>query len=518
MARDGARRSRWYLAAGTLLALTAYGAADAFDIVPGVLTTADTDAGTPPRLAPGATDGNAGGTAGETAGGTASGHGDGNDGVGMPLLVEEVPVLAPANPNAPVPAPAALARAVAAPLRAPALGASVGLDVRDPATGEVLVSVDAERPRTPASTAKVLTALALANAGDLGERAATRVVDGPAKDQITLVAGGDVLLAAGRGSPAAVAGRAGLADLADQVAAALRAGGRRTVRLVLDERSAAGPAYGTGWAMADVRAGLTGPVTMLGLADDRAVPGRAGAADPPGEVARAFRAALIARKVAVTGSLIRLVPAAAEAAPGPGGDTGTGTELGRVDSAPLGRVLALALATSDNALTESLARRVAVAGGAPATFPAVGAWVRAQVGAAGIDVRGVRLEDASGLSRSSAVPARTLAAVLLAARDPRYRHSFGQIVADLPVSGLSGTLSERYRGAATRPAAGIVRAKTGTLTGVASLAGTLVDADGRLLVFAVMADRAPAPPVGGMERSRAALDAVVTAIAACGCR
>lgn len=506
MARDGARRSRWYLAAGTLLALTAYGAADAFDVVPGVLTTAGADAGTAPRFTPGAHPSREPG-----APGAGNGVGDAA-GASLPLVVEGLPVLPTPPKDAPVPLPAALARAVAAPLRDPALGPSVGLEVRDAATGAVLASVDSARPRAPASAAKILTALAIATAADLGQRAATTVVEGPGKDQITLVAGGDMLLAAGRATPGGVAGRAGVADLADQVAGALRARGRRAVRLVLDLRIAAGPAYGPDWAPADIGAGLTGPVTMLGLADDGALPGRPAPADPPGRVAAAFRAALAARDVSVSGPLTRLVPGTRGAPAAPG------TELGRVESAPLGSVLSRALATSDNALTEALARRVAVARGVRADFPAVAAWVRAQVSAAGVDVRAVRLADASGLSRASGVPARTLADVLLLALDPAYRDSFGQVVADLPVSALSGTLSERFRGGSTRSAAGVVRAKTGTLTGVAALAGTLMDADGRLLLFAVMADRTPPPPVGGIDRTRAALDTVVTAVAACGCR
>ena len=55
------------------------------------------------------------------------------------------------------------------------------------------------------------------------------------------------------------------------------------------------------------------------------------------------------------------------------------------------------------------------------------------------------------------------------------------------MAGFTGTLRDPVR-RRRRRRAGVVRAKTGTLTGVNTLAGTVVDADGRLLVFAFMAD------------------------------
>jgi D-alanyl-D-alanine carboxypeptidase/D-alanyl-D-alanine-endopeptidase (penicillin-binding protein 4) len=58
----------------------------------------------------------------------------------------------------------------------------------------------------------------------------------------------------------------------------------------------------------------------------------------------------------------------------------------------------------------------------------------------------------------------------------------------------------------------VVRAKTGTLIGVSSLAGTVVDADGRLLVFAAMAD-----DVRSTGAARLALDKLATRLARCGC-
>jgi len=59
-----------------------------------------------------------------------------------------------------------------------------------------------------------------------------------------------------------------------------------------------------------------------------------------------------------------------------------------------------------------------------------------------------------------------------------------------------------------------VRAKTGTLLGVHGLAGTVVTADGRLLVFAVLADHS----TSGDAAAEGALDQVASTLAGCGCR
>ena len=59
---------------------------------------------------------------------------------------------------------------------------------------------------------------------------------------------------------------------------------------------------------------------------------------------------------------------------------------------------------------------------------------------------------------------------------------------------------------------GVVRAKTGTLSGVNTMAGVLTTADGRLLVFAIMASGSP-----GAVPGRAALDKVAAKLVSCGC-
>ena len=81
------------------------------------------------------------------------------------------------------------------------------------------------------------------------------------------------------------------------------------------------------------------------------------------------------------------------------------------------------------------------------------------------------------------------------------------------MAGASGTLTDRFTGARDKAGLGVVRAKTGTLTGASSLSGTVVDADGRLLGFVLEADA-----VSSTVAARAALDAAAAVLAGCGCR
>ena len=84
------------------------------------------------------------------------------------------------------------------------------------------------------------------------------------------------------------------------------------------------------------------------------------------------------------------------------------------------------------------------------------------------------------------------------------------VLTGLPIAAFTGTLTTRYTDATG--AAGVVRAKTGTLTGVNTLAGTVVDKDGQLLAFAFMASNTT-----NTLEAQAALDHTATALAACGC-
>jgi D-alanyl-D-alanine carboxypeptidase/D-alanyl-D-alanine-endopeptidase (penicillin-binding protein 4) len=88
------------------------------------------------------------------------------------------------------------------------------------------------------------------------------------------------------------------------------------------------------------------------------------------------------------------------------------------------------------------------------------------------------------------------------------------VLSGLPVAGFDGTLEKRFRTGPELPAAGVVRAKTGTLNGVSALAGLVRTRDGRLLAFDLTADSVP---IGATLAAQRALDRLAAALAGCGC-
>ncbi len=433
---------------------------------------------------------------------------------------EPLPALAG---DAQAPTPDGVARALRGVVRLPALADSA-LVVRDGQTGNVLFDDNGSQLRIPASTTKILSAAAVGQGFAPDATLETVVRSGASNEEIVLVAGGDSLINPGRGDADGIAGRAGLADLSDQVAAALRRAGVDAVTLTVDESYAHGPTVAPTWSPSFRPSGITGAVAMLGLSSQRATGGLVGPADPVAAVRDLFGRQLESRGIDVTlgprdtpsvtaptppsGATATGTPASPTTTPPPA--AGPGSVLGRIVSAPVRDQLALALTDSDNALTEILARQASFRSGGGTTFADTGAWVVSQVAALGLDTAGVVLRDASGLSRENRVRADLLTRILALGYDGKHP-VLRRALDGLPIGGLTGTLDDRFTGADS-DAAGRARAKTGTLTGANALAGSVVDDDGRLLVFAGMVAGA------GTPAARAALDRFVATLAACGCR
>ena len=395
------------------------------------------------------------------------------------------PLLAAAGTTAPLPSGAAVLRAIAPALAAPLIRGKVALSVIDVDSGQSLVDLKGSSAAVPASTAKLATALAALTVLPPDLRLVTRVVAGAPGD-VVLVGGGDPTLLA-PGTRSGYPRPARLADLAAQLVKL----GRPVRRVLVDDRLYAGARTGPGWKPVYVSDGDVAPVTALEL-HGRQPP------DPALDTGRQLAALLHVKAPVVRGA----PPAGA-------------AELARVSSPPVPALVEMMLATSDNDLAEALGRQVALAARLPATFAgevaATTAALEPLLRQAGLGTDAVVLRDASGLSTLDRVQPAGLARLLaVAAKDGR----FGPLLSGLPVAGFDGTLADRYRTGPTATAAGEVRAKTGTLTGVSALAGLVRTRSGRLLAFDLTANGLPDKGAG---KAPAALDAIAAALAGCGC-
>jgi D-alanyl-D-alanine carboxypeptidase/D-alanyl-D-alanine-endopeptidase (penicillin-binding protein 4) len=151
-------------------------------------------------------------------------------------------------------------------------------------------------------------------------------------------------------------------------------------------------------------------------------------------------------------------------------------------SPPLSEIVDVAMKWSRNIYAETLLLATA-APGEPATGTRGLQSMRETLKAWGILPEQYLPRDGSGLSRYDYVSADALTMVLRhALADPRHAEPFQ---ATLPVAGESGTLAGRMK---STPAAGRVRAKTGTLSNVRALSGYLTTLDGDTVVFSMLAN------------------------------
>ncbi|WP_424183970.1 D-alanyl-D-alanine carboxypeptidase/D-alanyl-D-alanine endopeptidase [Actinokineospora sp. G85] len=415
-----------------------------------------------------------------------------------PPAVDFTPTLKGPGGDAAPPTAAGVRGALAGPIGDPALGTLTG-EVLDPATGEVLFSQGAGTPLVPASTTKLLTSAAALLVLPHADQWVTRVVQGDKPGTVVIVGGGDPTLSSlPPGKNSVYPGAAHLTDLVNQVKAT---GEVDTVLLDLDRYT--GPLLADGWLPDDVGVGYISPMVPAMLDGGRADPTKATsprAQNPARDLAEEFAQRIGAQ---VPGNAITQAPAGAKV-------------LGEVRSAPFVELVDTNLQRSDNVLAEALGREVARAKGKQPSFAGARDAVIETLRENGFDTTSLRLSDGSGLSTENRVTVGLLADVLEVAAspdgsDPRTA-KLRPLLGALPVAGGSGTLATRYREGGGVPGRGWVRAKTGTLSGVNTLAGVVLDEDGRVLVFALMSNGADGPG------TRPALDTIAAALRGCGCR
>ncbi|MFI9271026.1 D-alanyl-D-alanine carboxypeptidase/D-alanyl-D-alanine-endopeptidase [Kitasatospora sp. NPDC052896] len=191
--------------------------------------------------------------------------------------------------------------------------------------------------------------------------------------------------------------------------------------------------------------------------------------DPAGYAAAVFRADLARHGVTVDRPTAERATAAGA------------TVVASHSSAALGELLAPLLKESNNGIAEHLAKELGY------HARGLGSWQNGLQAVAdylhglGIAPNAMRQRDGSGLTRYNAVTVRQMATLLRSAQSEPW---FAAWYDALPVAGVpepvGGTLADRMTGTA---AAGNVRAKTGSMTGVYALAGYVTDPGGHRLVF-----------------------------------
>jgi serine-type D-Ala-D-Ala carboxypeptidase/endopeptidase (penicillin-binding protein 4) len=414
----------------------------------------------------------------------------------VPAMVPVADALGAAGRATPAMVEAALAPYVAD----PDLGPHVLAGVDDLATGRRLARVGSG-DAIPASTTKLLTGLAALQALGPERTFSTRVVAG-GRGRIVLVGGGDPFLMrepVGEDGPSYPA-RADIATLARQAATALQQEGRERVRLGFDDSLFAEPGFNPAWPASYAEEGdIVSPITALWVDEGREPDSSRRVEDPSLYAAQVFAAALVAAGIEVVGD------------PTYGVAGGSGREIAAVTSAPVREIVQRVLEVSDNEAAEVLAHHIGLEVHGTGSFTAGVAGTLRTLRTLGVPTKGIEIYDGSGLSRDNRITPDALLDVLRAAATGG--PGLHTVIDGLPVAGFTGSLTDRFD-AANPVARGLVRAKTGTLTAVGSLAGVVVDQQGHQMVFVLMADRIRKPRETAAED---ALDAAAAALASCSC-
>jgi D-alanyl-D-alanine carboxypeptidase/D-alanyl-D-alanine-endopeptidase (penicillin-binding protein 4) len=171
-------------------------------------------------------------------------------------------------------------------------------------------------------------------------------------------------------------------------------------------------------------------------------------------------------------------------------------------SKPLREIVQPLLKESINLYAEAV-MRLNAAPGQPSTNDAALDGFRKRLAAWGVPAASQQMIDGSGLSRRDTVSAEMVLAILQHMYDPSGSSPF---VTALPVAGVDGTLGDRMR---NTPAAGNVRAKTGTMSNIRTLAGYVKTRDGETLAFVAMVNNFE----GTGAAANAALDSIAVTLA-----
>jgi len=178
------------------------------------------------------------------------------------------------------------------------------------------------------------------------------------------------------------------------------------------------------------------------------------------------------------------------------------------NSPTVGQILDWMMLWSDNLLADRLAGLAARSAGYSPNIKGIETIFRNLLAQLEIDDSKLVVADASGLSKQNKITAKLMGELLYKIRNEQ---RYALLYNSLPIGGVSGTLENRFLKTAPL-AVGLVRAKTGTLNGTATLAGYVQSTD-REYVFVTLADDI-AKGNAALNKARAAIDRVLGRIAA----
>jgi D-alanyl-D-alanine carboxypeptidase/D-alanyl-D-alanine-endopeptidase (penicillin-binding protein 4) len=180
----------------------------------------------------------------------------------------------------------------------------------------------------------------------------------------------------------------------------------------------------------------------------------------------------------------------------------SGTELAAVQSPPLSELIAETNINSNNLYAEALLKALAVKKPLESNQTTVDAGLevmQSTLSRIGVDPTTYKLVDGSGLSRKDLISPQALVQTLQGMAKSPYAAIFR---ASLPVAGKNGTLKYRFKDI---PPEGLVQAKTGTMTGVVTLAGYVNAPNYGPVVFSIMVNQTEQP----IRTVRNAIDEIV---------
>ena len=336
-------------------------------------------------------------------------------------------------------------------------------------TGEVLFDRGSDVAARPASVLKLFTAAAALETLGPDYRVVTRVYqDAIDPSIIYLVGAGDVTLSrTGVNQESVYKGAPKLSTLARQIST--RLGAQTFSQIVLDSTTYGKPQgeYQSVWDQRGLTDGYMSYVSALQVDGDRDNPSSKDSPrskDPVQRAGQWFKESL--GNAASSSQLVKgVVPADA-------------IEIAKVESAPISTWIDYMLVVSDNTLAEALGRLVSLDVGLNGSFESLTDAYKRALRGTGIDLSGIKIEDASGLSRYNQIkPAQVNQLLQLIAEG---YEDFEFILDGMPVSGTPGSLSYRFE-----DAVGFVTAKTGWIRTGYTLAGFLENPSEGNLIFTV---------------------------------